>query len=607
MCGIIGRIGTGNSVPYIIKGLERLEYRGYDSAGVAAVNGQEISRVRSVGRLDLLKEKLEKNILSGELAIGHTRWATHGKPSIENSHPHISYDGKFAIVHNGIIENAAYLREKYFSGEDIFKTQTDSEVIAHLLAKNYNGNVTETINKVASLLEGSYALGIICRDFGNLLFCTANKSPLVAANGERGGFIASDPSAIDEFCDEYITVRRGEIGVICSDEIRVYNQDFSENHKEKKAIDKKSVDNSKGGYEHYMMLEMMQQPRAVADTLLALYDGEENLSGMNLPREYFKNEIKRVLFIACGSAYHVGAVGAALTEGLCRIEAAAIIASEFRYSAPVIDGKTLAVFISQSGETADTLAALRKARELGAKILSVVNVKSSAIDLESDNVLYTKAGKEVSVATTKAYSAQLAVIYALALHIAHCRESIDSKKIKELRGELFCLPERIQETINKTKEKSQELAQKLYNSEDIYYIGRQISYAVSMEGALKMKEISYIHAESYAAGELKHGTISLIDEGTPVIAIAEEGKIFQKTMSNLSEVKARGAHTFLITDDEDIKSDDADEIIKLPKTLPEFFASVSVIPCQFLGYYVARLRGCDIDKPKNLAKSVTVE
>ena len=607
MCGIIGRIGTGNSVPYIIKGLEKLEYRGYDSAGIATVGNREILRLRSVGKLDFLKEKLEKNIFCGELAIGHTRWATHGKPSVENSHPHISYDGKFAIVHNGIIENAALLREKYFSAEDIFKTETDSEVIAHLLAKSYNGNAIGAINKVSELLEGSYALGIICKDFKDLLFCTANKSPLVAAGGENGGFIASDPSALDEFCSEYVTVRRGEIGVIGGGRIKVYDKHLTEIEKPKKIIDNSYSDNSKGGFEHYMLYEMLQQPKAVADTLSHLFDKENNLNGINLQREYFKDKIKKVLFIACGSAYHTGLVGALLVEKLCRIEAEAIIASEFRYANPIIDENTLAVFISQSGETADTLAALRKARELGAKILSVVNVKSSAIDLESDNVLYTKAGKEVSVATTKAYSAQLAVLYALILYIAECRESITIEEIEDLKKELFHLPERIEEAINKTKEITKKIAEKLYKNNDIYYIGRQLSHAVSMEGALKMKEISYIHCESYAAGELKHGTISLIEEGTPVIAIADGGKIFQKTMSNLSEVKARGANTILITDFEVKNGSDADEVIAVPKTRAEFFASVAVIPCQFLGYYAARLRGCDIDKPKNLAKSVTVE
>ncbi|MBQ9965232.1 MAG: glutamine--fructose-6-phosphate transaminase (isomerizing) [Clostridia bacterium] len=606
MCGIIGRIGTGNSVPYIIKGLERLEYRGYDSAGVATMKNREIFRVRSIGKLNFLKEKLAEIKPEGELSIGHTRWATHGKPSTENSHPHMSFDGKFAIVHNGIIENAAFLKEKYFEGEEIFKTETDSEVIAHLLAKFYSGNIIGTIKKVTKMLEGSYALGIICKHFPSLLFCTANKSPLVAAMGENGGFIASDPGAIGEFCGEYITVRRCEIAMMSKTKLKVYDGNLRVTDKKNHPVITGGQEYSKGDFEHYMMYEMMQQPKAVEDTLSYLFNGE-NINGINLPNDYFKNKIKKVLFIACGSAYHVGAVGAILIEKLCRIDAAAIIASEFRYSSPVIDESTLAVFISQSGETADTLAALRKAREMGAKILSVVNVKSSAIDLESDNVLYTRAGKEVSVATTKVYSAQLTVIYALALHIAKCRESLCNDDLEKYKNELFSLPQKIEETINKTKRKTQELAKKIYKNNDIYYIGRQLSFAVSMEAALKMKEISYIHCESYAAGELKHGTISLIEDGTPVIAIAGSDNIFQKTMSNLSEVKARGAKTILITNEEQKEDGEIDEIIKVPTTLPEFFASLSVIPCQFLGYYTAYLRGCDIDKPKNLAKSVTVE
>ena len=609
MCGIIGRIGEGDSVPYVIKGLKRLEYRGYDSAGIAVVSGDEIIQCKAQGNISFLEEKIDNMKPCGNICIGHTRWATHGKPNETNAHPHSSYDGKFTIVHNGIIENSSELFDKIIGNRDILKSQTDTEVIAHLLSKYYNGEPLEAIAKVTKMLDGSFALGIICKDFPDTLFCTAKASPLVVAKGQKGCFIASDSGALSGFADRYLSVSDGEIAVIANGEITVFDDCLNILDKKSYLIDSEYTDDGKQGYEHYMMLEIMQQGKAVKDTLSSIFkDNNVFLEHVKLTEEYIRNGLKRIIFIACGSAYHAGMVGKNVVESLCCIKSSAEIASEFRYSNAIVDSSTLAVFISQSGETADTLAALRVAKEKGAKTLSIVNVKGSVIAKEAESVIHTLAGREVSVATTKAYSAQLAVIYALAIYIAEKRGVISSGKASDYKKELLCLPKKIDETVRKTEESAKKMAKLLYNQQDIYFIGRQNSYAAALEASLKMKEISYIHSEAYASGELKHGTISLIEQGTVVIALADSSRVFQKTLSNISEVKARGAKTILITDKEDIgEISEVDEIIRTDKTLKEFSPSLLVPPMQLISYYTAKLRGCDIDKPKNLAKSVTVE
>lgn len=608
MCGIIGRVGTDSAAPYLLEGLKRLEYRGYDSAGIAVLQENKIECRRALGRLDNLCREVSENPADGNVGIGHTRWATHGAPAVKNAHPHMSPDGKFAVVHNGIIENADALKKSELSGEK-FSSETDTEVVAHLLQKYDCDNPVKTVAEVEKRLEGSYALGIICSEFPDTLFCTAKAMPLIAAVEEDGSFIASDVSAVVGYATMYYPISDGEICVLTGQTVKFYDKNGSQIAKKPHTIHADALLDGKQGYEHYMMLEMMQQPDAVRNTLAPLISGGKiSLDGLSFSEDFLKSELRDIVIIACGSAYHTGLAGKRLLETVCRIPCRAEIASEFRYSDPLIDGKTLAVFISQSGETADTLAALRLSKQKGAKVLSIVNVKGSAIANESDNVIYTHAGREIAVATTKAYSAQLAVLYALTLYLAQIRQSAPEKTLSELTSSLMALPERISETIETVRGKAEELAKCLYSAQDIYLIGRQLDYAAVTEGSLKCKEISYIHSEAYAAGELKHGTISLIENGTPVIAVATDEAVLAKTVSNIREVDARGAHTVLITFE---RFRDAAAGIKdcifIPETVPQFSVSLSVIPMQFLSYYIAKNRGCDIDKPKNLAKSVTVE
>lgn len=608
MCGIIGRVGMDNAVPYLLEGLKRLEYRGYDSAGIAAGAPGELLCRRALGRLENLCAEVEDNPICGRVGIGHTRWATHGAPSVENAHPHLSPNGKFAVVHNGIIENAESLRASELS-EAEFSSETDTEVVAHLLQKYDCGDPVKTVSAVTRLLCGSYALGIIAIDYPDTLICTAKASPLIAAIEEDGSFIASDVSAVVGYATMYFPVTDGEICILTREKADLYNASGERIAKKPKLICADALLSGKQGYEHYMMLEMQQQPDAVRNTLQPLFEnGKITLGGLAPEREFIANELREIVIVGCGSAYHTGLAGKQLLERLCRVSCRAEIASEFRYSEPIIDKGTLAIFISQSGETADTLAALRLAKEKGAQILSIVNVKGSAIANESERVIYTYAGREVAVATTKAYSAQLAVLYSLALNIASVRKTLTEKRLSELTAALSALPEKISETLKKTQPQAEKIALELAEAQDIYMIGRQLDYAAVTEGSLKCKEISYIHSEAYAAGELKHGTISLIEPGTPVIAVATDESVIAKTLSNIREVEARGAHTVLITL-ERFKEEavGADECIFIPETLPEFSVSLSVLPMQLMSYYIAKERGCDIDKPKNLAKSVTVE
>lgn len=606
MCGIIGRVGYDNAVPYLTNGLSRLEYRGYDSAGIAFIKQKSLLCRKSGGRLENLFNAL-KDDDNGIIGIGHTRWATHGKPTAQNAHPHLSPNGKFAVVHNGIIENADELKKKYFK-DDIFASETDTEVIAHLIEKIYNGDMIRCLSEIQKLLIGSYALGVLSEDMPETLFCTAKASPLIAAIGKNGNFIASDVSAVSGDAETYYNVSQGEICSITKDLIEFFDTNAKSIVKESKAIDTERIDNGKHGYEHYMMLEMMQQPEAVKNTLDPLFfNGDIELQSVISDTSFLENELEDIVIVACGSAYHAGLVGECLFENLCRIKCSAEIASEFRYADPLINKNTLAVFISQSGETADTLAALRLAKKKGARVLSIVNVRSSAIANESDYVIYTNAGREVAVATTKAYSSQLAVLYALVLYIGKIRKTLSETGYEQLKKELLLLPQKISQTIIETKNVAEKLAEQLYSADDMYFIGRRLDFAASTEGSLKYKEISYIHSEAYAAGELKHGTISLIEQGTPVIAVVTDEDVFLKTVSNIREVEARGAVSVLITFEKYAELAGGAFLITVPETAPQFSVSLSVIPLQFLSYYTAKLRGCDIDKPKNLAKSVTVE
>ncbi len=611
MCGIIGRVGNDSVAPYLLNGLECLEYRGYDSAGIAIHTEDGIAVCKTVGRLAGLRESTQKANLVGSVGIGHTRWATHGAPTEENAHPHFSKDKKFILVHNGIIENSNEIARDELCGYE-FASQTDTEKIVHLIEKYYDGkNVVKAISTAVKMLKGSYALGILCTDYPETLFSVANASPMVVALSKEkdGGFISSDAGAISAYVEEYYPVKNGEICILNKESVSFFDINGESITKKAVKIDVEELSADKQGYEHYMMLEMLQQPNAIRRTVKSFTkDGRINFDGVTLSSEFLKNELRDVVIVACGSAYHAGVVGKQLIESMAHIPCKAEIASEFRYVDPLIDEKTLAIFISQSGETADTLAALRLAHSKGAKVLSIVNVSGSAIANESENVIYTKAGREVAVATTKAYSAQLSVLYAISIYLGREKGLICEKQEQKFVHELANLPDKIQQTIDRNIDKAKEYAEKLCKSEDIYFIGRRLDYAASLEASLKMKEISYIHSEAYAAGELKHGTLSLVDVGTPVIAIAGDGEIYEKTYSNICEVLARGAYTLVITNEKNAdKVQEFSDTFIVPNTLPEFNVSLLIVPLQLLSYYTAKLRGCDIDKPKNLAKSVTVE
>lgn len=610
MCGIIGKAGIGEVMPELIKGLEMLEYRGYDSAGIAVIHNEKITRCRESGKIINLREKSESNReeLTGNVGIGHTRWATHGKPTVENAHPHISNNKKFALVHNGIIENAEEIKKALLTNEE-FYSQTDTEVAVKLISKFYKTDVISAVKTACKELTGTFAFGILCSDFPDKIFATAQGSPLVAVKGATGCWITSDLGAINEKSGEVYRIANGEICEISKDSILFYNSEGEEIKKlpERVSLTEETV--NKGGYEHFMLKEIFEQPFATKKTVLSFADKNSiKLENVNIPDEFFKDKLERIIITACGSAYHTGLIGKHVIEKLCKIPVNVEIASEFRYSEPLINENTLTVFISQSGETADTLAALRLCKKYNAKTLSIVNVKSSIIAKESDNVIFTYAGKEIAVATTKAFSAQLVSLYALAIFIAEKRETISNQKKQKLLSELLSLPDKINTTLLKTTDKAKTLSKKIYKSTDIFFIGRLYDYGTACEGSLKMKEISYINSQSYASGELKHGTISLIENGTPVIAIGSNTEIFSKTASNIAEVKARGAKVFLVTDESEKKlSVFVDDIIYVPSTTPEFQSSLLVIPLQLLSYYTAKRLERDIDKPKNLAKSVTVE
>ena len=608
MCGIVGYIGDNQAAPILLEGLEKLEYRGYDSAGVAVFSENGIRVAKAKGRLRVLSELIEGGkAVAGTLGIGHTRWATHGAPSDVNSHPQTSEGGKFAVVHNGIIENYLYLKNHLMRRGVQFVSETDTEVVAQMLEYYDRGDILETIAKVISKVEGSYALGIISTEYPDRLFCVRKDSPLIIGVGAGENFIASDIPAILSHTRDIYRLKDNEIAVLTRDAVEFFNPDAEPDEKTIEHIEWDIEAAEKGGYEHFMMKEICEQPKAVRDTIAPrIRNGRVVLDDITLTAEQLKSFTK-ICIVACGTAYHVGVVAKYAFEELLRIPVEVDVASEFRYRKPIIDERTLMIIISQSGETADTLAALREAKRAGCRVLSIVNVVGSTIANESDDVIYTWAGPEISVASTKAYSTQLAVIYLLALYIGEKLGRLSAEELDRYIAELQQIPELIEKMLAH-KENIQFFASRYFNAGDMYFIGRNVDYAASLEASLKLKEISYIHSEAYAAGELKHGPISLIEDGTLVIALATDGRLFDKMMSNIREVKARGAVVLgLATEDRTEIAGQTDMVFYIPKISPFMLPSLSVIPMQLFAYYVASMKGCDIDKPRNLAKSVTVE
>lgn len=609
MCGIVGYVGPQQAASFLIEGLTKLEYRGYDSAGIAVYDGEKIQVEKSVGRLSALTKKIESHHPQGMVGIGHTRWATHGRPSDRNSHPHTDCTGDFVVVHNGIIENYLHLKEALLLEGHVFTSETDTEVVAHLTEALYDGDLEKTVREVVARLEGSYSLVFMCRQEPDKLVCTKQDNPLVIGLGEGENFIASDIPAIIARTRKTYILSDGEIAVVKKDGVWVAGRDGVPVTKKIFEVNWNAEAAEKGGYEHFMLKEIHEQPKAVRETMSARIakDGSAVVMDELQWNRDFLGSIRKIFIVACGTAYHAGFVGKYYIEKLARIPVEVDIASEFRYRSPIIDENTLTIVMSQSGETSDTLAALKEAKRLGAKTLAVTNVVGSSIAREADQVVYTWAGPEIAVASTKAYTTQLITMFMLALYMAEIKETIEAAQTKELITALREVPaqvSRILEDVDPIK----TFAQKYGFNEDVFFIGRSLDYAVALEGSLKLKEISYIHAEAYAAGELKHGTLALIVEGIPVIALATQRSVYEKTLSNIKEVKARDAVVIGIAleDDKQIEKY-VDHIIKIPVTHELLAPLLAVIPLQLLAYYAAITRGCDVDKPRNLAKSVTVE
>lgn len=613
MCGIVGYIGTQEAAPILLDGLAKLEYRGYDSAGISVRESStnEIVTVKAKGRLKILAEKTDEgNALKGTCGIGHTRWATHGEPSEQNAHPHCSDDHSLVLVHNGIIENYLELKDKLIKAGYSFYSQTDTEVATKLIDyyfKKSNGDYLEAISRAMLRIRGSYALGIMFQNCPDKLFAVRKDSPLIVGHNENGTFIASDVPAILKYTRQVYYIGNLEIAVLDKDTVSFYNIDREEICKDLVEIKWDAEAAEKGGFEHFMMKEIHEQPKAVEDTLHAyVKDGRIDFSEAGLTEADLQN-LERIYIVACGSAYHVGMVGKYVLEGMADIPVEVDLASEFRYRNPKLVKNALVIVISQSGETADSLAALRLAKEKGVKTLGIINVLGSSIAREADNVLYTFAGPEISVATTKAYSTQLIVVYLFAMQCALVQGRIDEEKYAEYLKQLEEIPAKIQKILE-DKERIQWFASKYAGAKDVFFIGRGIDYAIGMEGSLKLKEISYVHSEAYAAGELKHGTISLIEEGTLVIGLLTQNHLFEKTLSNMVEVKSRGAYLMGVTTYGNYSIEDTAQFsVYIPKTDCYFTTSLAVVPLQLLGYYVSVARGLDVDKPRNLAKSVTVE
>lgn len=612
MCGIVGFIGTHQAAPVLLDGLSKLEYRGYDSAGLAVRDGDApVQIVKAKGRLKVLAEKTNNGeALKGTCGIGHTRWATHGEPSETNAHPHCSDDGNVVGVHNGIIENYQELKDKLVRKGYTFYSSTDTEAAIKLIDyyyKKYEGTPVDAINHAMVRIRGSYALAVMFHDYPGEIYVARKDSPMILGVTDGECYVASDVPAILKYTRQVYYIGNMEMARLADGEVTFYNLDGDEISRELTEIEWDAEAAEKGGFEHFMMKEIHEQPKAVADTLSSVIrDGRLDLSGVGLTEEEIR-EISQIQIVACGSAYHVGAVAQYVMEALAEIPVRIDVASEFRYRKPLLAPGSLVVVISQSGETADSLAALREAKQCGVKTLAVVNVVGSSIAREADNVFYTMAGPEIAVATTKAYSTQLIAVYCLALQFALVRGKMDEKRYFSLLEELQTIPEKI-EKILEDKERIQWFAAKNSMAKDVFFIGRGIDYAVSLEGSLKLKEISYIHSEAYAAGELKHGTISLIENGTLVIGVLTQSRLYEKTLSNMAECRSRGAYLMGLTSYGKYDIEDAVNFaVYVPRTDEHFAASLAVIPLQLLGYYVSVARGLDVDKPRNLAKSVTVE
>ena len=612
MCGIVGYIGREQAAPLLLRGLKKLEYRGYDSAGIAVRNDEtgKIAIVKAKGRLRELGEKTDNGeAVKGTSGIGHTRWATHGEPSVTNAHPHESEGENVVLVHNGIIENYQKLKEKLLRNGYTFYSQTDTEVAVKLIDYYYKktGTPLEAITRAMLRIEGSYAFGIMFKDYPDRIFAARKDAPLITGKDESGTFLASDVTAILDRTRSVYYIDNMELAELSQDAIHFYNIDREEISKEPVEIKWDAEAAEKGGYEHYMLKEIHEQPQAVKDTLAAyVKEGKIDFSEGGLDWKELK-EVTRFYFVACGSAYHVSLVAKNVIEDLTDIPVECDVASEFRYRNPKLQEGGMVVVISQSGETADSIAALRLAKEKGLPVLSIVNVLGSTIARESDHVLYTCAGPEISVATTKAYSAQLIICYLLALEIARGQARLNAEEYEKKIQALQELPEKIQKILD-DKERVQWFAAKYANAKDIFFIGRGLDYAIAMEGSLKLKEISYIHSEAYAAGELKHGTISLIEDGTLVVGILTQKKLFDKTVSNLLETRSRGAYLMGLTMYGNYATEDTvDFCVYVPKTDDDFAASLAIIPLQLFAYYVSLSKGLNVDKPRNLAKSVTVE
>lgn len=608
MCGIVGYVGQKEASPVLIHGLSKLEYRGYDSAGVAIIEDNMLKVTKCKGRLANLEAKLKENPIHGAVGIGHTRWATHGEPSDLNSHPHSNEKETISVVHNGIIENYIQLREWLTAKGYIFTSETDTEVIPHLVDYYYDGNLEKAVMKAISKMEGSYAIGVVTTYEPGKLVAVRKDSPLVVGLGKGEYFIASDIPAILNYTRDVYLLNDKEFVVITQDGVKLLTGDGEEIKKDIYHVTWNADAAEKGGFEHFMIKEIHEQPKAIKDTMSSRVTLEKpiTLDKITLTKEQL-GSINKVYIVACGTAYHAGMVGKYVIEKLARIPVEVDIASEFRYRNPIINEKTLMIVISQSGETADTLAALREAKKHGARVIAVTNVVGSSVSREAEDVLYTWAGPEIAVASTKAYVTQLIALYIIALYFAELKETLSKEQIEELKKEMLNLPEKAEEVL-KHKEVAQKFASKTYMHKDMFFLGRGLDYAVALEGSLKLKEISYIHSEAYAAGELKHGPIALIENGTVVISIATQEDLFEKTISNIKEVKTRGANVLAIAfeGNENIEKT-VDSALYIPKTEDIFAPVLSVIPLQLLSYYMAVQKGCDVDKPRNLAKSVTVE
>ena len=611
MCGIVGYIGKEQAAPILLEGLSRLEYRGYDSAGMAVYDQDRdtLSVHKAKGRLKVLADQLQNGAaVKGTVGIGHTRWATHGAPSDVNSHPQVSQSGKIAVVHNGIIENYGELKS-FLMGKGVsFLSDTDTEVVAQLIEYFYQGDLLKAVGQVLHRIQGAYALGILCADYPDQIIAVRKDSPLILGYGDGCNFLASDVTAIIKHTRRVGYMEDGELAVLTREGIQCYDRLLEPVDKEISYVDWEIDAAEKGGYEHFMFKEIMEQPQALRRAILPrIREGEVCFEDFGLSQDYVR-AMSKVYIVACGSSYHVGMVGKYVLERLTRRPVEVALASEFRYMDPIVDGSTLVVVISQSGETLDTMAALREAKRLGAKVLSIVNVVGSSIARESDEVLYTWAGPEIAVATTKGYSTQLAVLDLLALWFARVLGTVAPEEYHTILDEMTRLPDKMERVLAE-RDSIQYFASHWFNHNSIFFMGRNLDYALGLEGSLKLKEISYIHSEAYASGELKHGTISLVEEGTLVVALGTYNRLFEKAMSNVVEVKARGADVLALTTESHSgeMAKTADGVMTIPDTHELLLPSLGVVPLQLFAYYVALMRGCDIDKPRNLAKSVTVE